>query len=408
MNNLIPTQHNGQTMETVLGISSEIERVVAHTKSLPSLFNIYRDINRICKQIEDPGKLLERVCDKLSKYEKFRAVLIATLDQDEELLFYKKVDPDNSLAHVCSLLEEQELPSGYHESLTQLKSQLPSLIHGVAFSEQGHVVSALHYSDMNWGFVLILPNEKIDQDELCFIGDISSEVAFTLHNISLEQERQRASQKVDRDLREKDVLLAEIHHRVKNNLQIVSGLLYLQSRKTQDTDAKGILNESLNRVRSMALIHEQLYQSRDFSRINFKSYIERINRSLASAYSGSTMNVHVEVNMDEIYFGIDTAIPCGLIINELVSNCFKYAFPKEFGKRGIITISMEQEDGQIKIIVKDNGVGLPKNFQIGQSSSCGLEIVKMLSEEQLEGSLFIQNNNGAQFTLKFENPGFTF
>jgi two-component sensor histidine kinase len=396
---------NGSVSEKVIDFLPNNENPA---KGSQICFNVFREINRICKQTRDSKKLLERVCDKLNSCHNFKATLIATLDQDEELIFYKKTDPENELDHIVELLDDDELPAEYHKSVTQLASQLPSLAHGVTDNGQGLLVCALRYSDVNYGFMLVRYRQKIEQEELVFVGDIAGEIAFTLHNQELEKERLRIEAKAQRDLREKDVLLAEIHHRVKNNLQIVSGLLFLQSRRTQDTGSKNVLDESLNRVRSMALIHEQLYQSRDFSRVNIKSYIERISRNLTSVYSASSMNVAVTIEMEEIYFSIDTAIPCGLIINELLSNSLKYAFPHKSDKQGTISISMIHEDGYIIIKVKDDGIGMPPNSLPGQNESCGLEIVKMLSEEQLEGTLFIDNHNGAEFTLKFENPGLTF
>jgi two-component sensor histidine kinase len=408
LNNLIPIHQNGALTEAILNFSSDTRWDGEHSPLLPNLIDINRDIGRLCKQVHDPKRLLEKAGDKLAKYQKFGAVLIALLDNDEEVQYFKSVDPKDKLATIRMLLGASELPPEYHESLMQVKSTLPSLFRGVALSEHGYVVSALHYSDVSYGLLVLLPNEKMKTEELSFIGDIAHELAFAIYSTMVEKERLQAQAKIHRDLREKDVMMAEIHHRTKNNLQIVSGLLYLQSRKTQETAAKDVLSESLNRIQSMALIHDQLYQSSDTSHINFKNYIERIMRSLMSAYSTPTVSVQVDIRMDDILFNLDTAIPCGLIINELVSNSLKHAFDANFSKRGVIKITLRENDGFIEINVKDNGVGLPKNFQIRGSSSCGMEIVRMLAEDQLDGALSIENTNGAQFNLKFKCPEMPF
>lgn len=366
-----------------------------------NLFRMFRTISRIAMECTEEQDMLARVCECLISSGHFTSALCARLDQDEEVSFYHKADPTNQLEQISILLNDDILPEGYFQSCAHLRGGFSPKTRGVVTSNSGYLISALNYQENFYGLLVVTPASGPDDEMLAIVGDICDEISFALHNMTLAAEQKRARAKVERSLKEKDVLLAEIHHRVKNNLQIISGLLYLQSRRSRDDGVTDILKESLNRVRSMALIHEQLYQSRDFSRINFKDYIGRITRNLASAYSDVASTVSIRLDFDDIFFSIKAAIPCGLIINELVSNSFKHAFPAGHGQRGEIVVSLHEKDEEIEIAVEDNGIGLPDDFHIGLSESCGMEIVKMLVEQQLEGKLTVKSQDGASFRLNF-------
>jgi two-component sensor histidine kinase len=193
------------------------------------------------------------------------------------------------------------------------------------------------------------------------------------------------------------VLLKEIHHRVKNNLQIVSSLLYLQSRKTSDDQVLSVLRESQTRVRSMALIHEKLYQCDDFANINLEDYIRSLTSYLFNSYGVAPQMVTLHVNVESAPLGLDRAIPCGLIINELVSNALKYAFPT--GKRGEIVIDLlHGGDGKVVLTVKDDGVGLPDGMDITDTPSLGLQLVNTLVK-QLDGTIEVESAGGTAFRM---------
>ena len=217
------------------------------------------------------------------------------------------------------------------------------------------------------------------------------------------EEELRDSQKQLRlSLEEKEVLLKEIHHRVKNNLQIVSSLFYLQSEYVKDKQSLEILKESRNRVRSMALIHEQLYQSEDLSKINLNRYLHNLTTNLFTSYGVHRDTIDLKIDMEDIYLGIDTAIPCGLIVNELVSNALKHAFPS--GRKGEISLEARlYEDGGLKFIVGDNGIGFPPESDFLEMESLGLRLVKTLST-QLEGEIKLDRNGGTVFTVMLKNP----
>ncbi len=194
-------------------------------------------------------------------------------------------------------------------------------------------------------------------------------------------DRKLAEEQIQAALTEKVVLLKEIHHRVKNNLQIVTSLLSLQSSRLDNPQTQKILQECQNRVSSMALIHEQLYQSEDLAKIDFAAYIQNLIANLCSSYDIYNSAIQVKTNIDDIYLSIDTAIPCGLAVNELFSNSLKHAFP--LGRKGEINIDFHLEaDNYFHLTVRDNGVGIPPELNIDKTTSLGLQLVKALTRQQ--------------------------
>jgi PAS domain S-box-containing protein len=201
-----------------------------------------------------------------------------------------------------------------------------------------------------------------------------------------------ADDRIRASLAEKEVLLKEVHHRVKNNLQIISSLLDLQSDYLRDEKSRAVIKESQSRIRSMALIHQKLYQSESFAFVNFREYIEELAMSLFATYAGEPYPVQLAVDVGEVALGMDEAIPCGLIVNELVSNSLKHAFPD--GRKGMLTVSCHAgETGQIELTVADTGVGLPPGFDCGNAETLGLQLVTMLVR-QLGGTMTVDGEAG--------------
>jgi PAS domain S-box-containing protein len=212
-------------------------------------------------------------------------------------------------------------------------------------------------------------------------------------------ERKRVEAQIKASLKEKEVLLKEIHHRVKNNLQIISSLLSLQSGYIEDEKTLEILKAGENRIASMALVHEQLYQSKDLAKINSAEYIENLVSTLFSSYNINLEFICLKLNIDDICIDVDTAIPCGLIINELVSNALKYAFP--LGKNGKICVNFQKDDcNRFILTVSDNGIGFPKNIDFQHTDSLGLQIVTALTN-QLGGSIELVKEIGTEFKIIF-------
>jgi two-component sensor histidine kinase len=214
------------------------------------------------------------------------------------------------------------------------------------------------------------------------------------------QELIDANQHIQNSLDEKEVLLKEIHHRVKNNLQIISSLLNLQSQYIQDEEAVALFSESQRRVLSMAFVHEKLYSSGDLVNIDFADYVDTLIEELNNLYLSLSDKIAYQVKIDStMTLDIDSAIPCGLIVNELVSNAYKHAF--NMHDNGLITVNMTRESpGQLWLEVSDNGRGFPADFDPHSFSNLGLQIVDTLVH-QIGGEVEYRSENGAKVSIRF-------
>ena len=210
-----------------------------------------------------------------------------------------------------------------------------------------------------------------------------------MQDISDRQENER--------LREK-----EVHHRVKNNLQVISSLLNLQASNFTDPEVTEAFREIQNRVESISIAHQDLYRSKDLEYLRFDEYVKHLIENLIHAYTGKN-NISLRLEVNNFYFGIDTIIPLGMILNELVSNSLKYAFTNENSSENEIYITMHQnEDGCYTLIIGDNGKGIPQKIDVNESDSLGLQIVNKLVE-QINGTIELKRNKGAEFIIRFDD-----
>jgi two-component sensor histidine kinase len=209
----------------------------------------------------------------------------------------------------------------------------------------------------------------------------------------------RSENRLRESLHEKEVLIKELHHRVKNNLQVVSSLLALQSRKVDDAKYHAYFEESINRIQAIALVHEKLYNSKDMTKIDFAHYLNDLTRYLFYTYNINRQLVRLHLQVGEIHLGIDTAVPCAMIINELVSNSLKHGFPD--GREGEITVSLNANaEGKHVLFIKDTGIGVPPGFDILSSASLGIQIVLSLIK-QIRGTIEIDGNGGLSIKIAF-------
>jgi PAS domain S-box-containing protein len=216
-------------------------------------------------------------------------------------------------------------------------------------------------------------------------------------NISRQKE---AEERLVASLREKELLLKEVHHRVKNNLQVISSLLNLQARELKDPDTARLFRESQGRVRSMALIHEQLYRSNDLARIDFAAYVQDLVGHLKQGLGSESVPVRFRLDIEPLPLSLDLAIPCGMIVNELVSNAQQHAFPN--GEAGEIHVEFTGQSGYYRLTVADNGVGIQEELATAESTSLGLKVVQALTR-QIHGDLELGHDEGTAFTIRF-NP----
>ncbi len=244
---------------------------------------------------------------------------------------------------------------------------------------------------------------------------LSIEVAMRLGHRLLEKshdleheigERHRAQLRAETSLGEKELLLREIHHRVKNNMQIVSSLLRLQSRQQDDPVTKAILDDSRSRISAMALVHENLYQPDNLAKVSLRPYIQELAMNLFASYNIEPSRIVLITDVEPISINIETATPCGLIINELVTNSLKYAFPGD--RLGEIRIDFKRlADGvSLQLRVADNGVGLPADLDVRRGKSLGLQLVVNLVENQLQGELLVERGQGVAFLVTFKEIGY--
>lgn len=212
-------------------------------------------------------------------------------------------------------------------------------------------------------------------------------------------ERKEAEKRIRQSLQEKEVLLKEVHHRVKNNLQIITSLLNLQAVEITDPDTREKFRDSMGRVKSMAIIHERLYQTDNLAEVALSEYIDSLTRFLAGNVSGNGGRINIVQDIEDVALPIDIAVPCGLIVNELVTNSLKHAFPDQ--QKGEVRISSKcMEKGVLTLSVRDNGVGLPEGIHPDNLSSLGMRLVHNLTD-QLGGILAFGNDGGAVFSIQF-------
>ncbi len=291
-----------------------------------------------------------------------------------EMFGYSQEDIDNGL-NILELIIEEDRPL----SRNKIKNVLKGQVTGDEYTAQRH--------DKSLFPIMLYSNPIINED----IHEGFRGIIIDISDLKNAEERIFAS------LKEKEVLLQEIHHRVKNNMQIISRLLSLQSNHTGSEEATEVLKESRGRVKSMAMIHEKLYHSHNLSRLNIGEYLNNLVSDILSSYSSVSSRITTNVKVDDIFLNIDTALPMGLIVNELVSNCIKHAFPEGTGN---INVSLVSDNEKYILNVSDNGIGLAEDTDPFDSNSLGLKLVNSLSV-QLEGKLKVQSDIGTAFILKF-------
>ncbi|MDZ8082443.1 MAG: PAS domain S-box protein [Nostoc sp. DcaGUA01] len=260
-----------------------------------------------------------------------------------------------------------------------------------------------------WGLLIAHQCSRFrewEENQLDLLDQVTVQLAIAIQQSSIFEQaqtelvqRQKAEVKLRSALAEKEVLLKEVHHRVKNNLQIVSSLLQLQSHTIQDPEVIKVLRESQNRIESISLIHKNLYTSPDIGQIDVGEYIHNLAASLLISYQIVPGRIGLETDIDSVSLNIDQAIACGLVINELISNALKHAFPNQ--QAGTIHIALRNLNNSIEMTIQDNGIGLPDNLDWRNTSSLGLSLVYDLVTEQLEGEITLERDRGTVFKIQF-------
>jgi PAS domain S-box-containing protein len=377
-------------------------------KSRNELLANHEFINNIIKSINDT--LI--VCDTSWRISKVNLATIRLLGYSEEELIHKTIDivfdemsaykfknnfMDINYNHFSENFYNDEL--NYISKSNQIIPVLfsSSVVLSINNEIVGYVIIALDITERKkTETALQNAHDELEQRVLNRTKELENVNSTLLTEITT---RINAEEKIKASLQEKEVLLKEIHHRVKNNLQVISSLLYLQSKKIEIKEYKDIFNESQNRIKSMALVHENLYKSDNFAGIDLSDYIRSLVNYLIRTYNVNYNKIKQEINIDHIILSIDKSIPFGLIMNELVTNSLKYAFNDR--DEGLFKVEIHKLDsGIIHVSVFDNGVGMPVDFDIKKSTSLGLKLVQTLVD-QLEGTFQWHSNGGTEFIIEF-------
>lgn len=275
---------------------------------------------------------------------------------------------------------KSNVKKSYHE---QLENFYLDAVNGKALEFEGPMIDK--HGEVIWIETFLSP---------IIVDEHISEISCLAHEIT---DKKNSERQLKESLSEKEVLLKEVHHRVKNNLQVISSILNLQSSYVKDNNTLNILRESQNRIKSMSFIHESLYQNTNFSSIRFSEYIDNLSRNLVQTYAFGK-NIDLETDLEPVEVSLDQAIPCGLILNELISNALKYAF---IGRsEGSVKLSLQQKNKMVTISVVDNGIGMPMNFDVDNADSLGLQLVYTLID-QLEGTINVDTQKGTKYLITF-------
>ncbi len=268
---------------------------------------------------------------------------------------------------------------------------------GVPIYAEGKIIAVMN--------ILTRPPNVLNEQDITLASAVGAHVGSAIRNARLFEERKKAEAKLKASLNEKEILLREIHHRVKNNMQIISSLLRQQTVRIKDKEDLDIFKGSQDRINSMALIHEQLYKSDNLMNINFKEYVRHLVHSLFQSFGVTAERIALKISIEDVSLGVDTAIPCGLVINEIVSNSLKHAFPE--GRKGEIEISIKKVkteadgEGRYRLYIRDSGIGIPENVNIRKTKSLGLQLVTVLVEHQLRGKIELIRLDGTEFDILF-------
>jgi two-component sensor histidine kinase/DNA-binding response OmpR family regulator len=283
-----------------------------------------------------------------------------------------------------------------------LKAEIKSIV-GLPLMIQDKVIGVLGFSSTAVHEVTAERSEQFDGQQTIeptqknFLTIFANQAAIALENARLYSELQESFERIMASLEEKEVLLREIHHRVKNNLQIIYSLLSLQERYIKDENYREMFKDTQNRICSMAFIHEELYKSENLAKIDLDSYIKYLASSLFRTYE-TTSKIALKIDVEDVSLSINSAIPCGLILNELISNSLKHAFPE--GREGEIKITLRYIENKIELVVSDDGISIPEDLDIQNSESLGLQLVIALVK-QLEGIIELDRSGGTTFKITF-------
>ncbi len=415
-----------EDVHVLMGISNQVasflERrrlITNYQKQISNISSLYQ-VSSAVMEIEDYKKLLKTIADTVAKALPSRWVAVIPADVENRIMGDVIISGEHPQVDVIE--EYAEFDEGLSGWVIRNKKPAISPKDTPDPREPKRVRERRERN--NCGAILVVPlmhqgeilgtmtavnfiqDQNFDQDDADLMMSMAAPVASALQNSTLLlqyqnqiKERKIAAKKLEQALEEKEILLKEIHHRVKNNLQTISSLLHLQQNYINDEDSLKVFKDSQSSIRSMSLVHEKLYHSENIAELDFKEYLDQLVSSLFGSYNIRNQNIRYEIQATRSKIGIDQAITLGLIANEIISNSLKYAFPEN--RDGLISIELHrsEKDGCC-LKIEDNGVGFPEDYDPKQTKTLGLVLIHSLVK-QLGGSLDIHHNGGIRYTIEF-------
>ncbi|RZB30780.1 MAG: hypothetical protein SRB1_03060 [Desulfobacteraceae bacterium Eth-SRB1] len=384
------------------------EREIKH---LNLVLSAIRNVNQLVVTEKDRGRLIQGACDNLTETRGYYSAWIVLFDDAGRYAISAESGLGKGFLPMVEMLKGGEFTTCGRNALSQqgvvVIENPASTCTDCPFVDIHHgeaaMIIRLEYGEKIYGLlsVYIPPDFALNEEEQGLFKEVAEDIAFALHGIDMEAEREKIEDQIKRSLREKESLLAEIHHRVKNNMQIITSLLSLQSKDIEDERSLALIKNCEDRIMAMSLIHEKLYLSKDLSQIDFHDYMEDLSALLFQTCRVDSRNVSFSSHIKNISFNIETAIPLGLIANELISNAMKYAFPE--GRKGKIVVELTQnrKTEEYTLTVTDDGIGIPEGIDYKNPETFGLQLVDMLTE-QLSGTMELdRSKEGTSFKIIF-------
>ncbi len=377
------------------------EEILKKNNELSALYHFGKSLSKLA----EPAMITEDIGTMLGKLFNSPNIYLALYNEQEQILTYPfYLKEGNRIEHgprpFANAFTEFVIKSRKGVILNEnIMASLKLLsVAGSSIEGKSLISAPMTAGEKVLGVITIQDFEKenaFTQNQLELLTTVGSQAAIALENSYLYSE-------VTKQLREKEILLQEVHHRVKNNLQVMSSLIKLQARYIKDERMLDLMKETGGRIQSMAIVHTKLYNSGNYEFINFGEYVKNLIESFQNTYGYKLRNIKFETDISDIIINIDTAIPSGLIINELISNSIKYAFPGDAA--GTIAISLHRVDGgKLNLVVKDNGTGVEDGIDLSKADSLGIQLVTLLTR-QMNGTLDIKSSkgNGTSFDITFE------
>jgi len=378
-------------------------------KHLNLVLNAIRNVNRLIVKEKNRRKLIQKACRSLTQTRGYSSSWIALFDKKEELIGFASSGLGNHSRKLKEQFERGKLNECAQRALKQ--EGMVSIDNPQKTCKECPLLRTeprnkaltrrLEHNDKIFGVLSVqIPlSWPEDPKEHNLFEEVAHDLAFALHTIEAEKKRKLAEAQIQKDLKEKNVMLQEIHHRVKNNMQIISSLLSLQSQRVTDKKTLESFRICRDRIKAMALIHESLYESQDLAEVDFAGYVKKMAIHLFAAHRALSDRVNLKMDIDNIFLDINKAIPVGLIINELVSNALKHGFPGK--KKGRVSIKMKAQDkDSYNLEITDTGVGLPKKYDWKNPTSLGIQLVIDLVK-QIDGTLNIRRQKGTRVKIQF-------